>query len=71
MLCDDPEGWMEVGGGSVLCDDPERWMEVGGAQEGVDICIHTADSLCHTAETHSIVEQLHSKIKFKKETCSF
>ena len=38
MLCVDLEGW--DGGG--------EW----GAQEGGDICIHIADSLCCTAETN-------------------
>ena len=38
MLFDDLEGWDEGGGGRQL-------------QEGGDICIHVADSLCCTAET--------------------
>ena len=39
---------------SVLCDDLEGWDEDESgreAQEGGDICIHTADSLCCAAET--------------------
>ena len=50
---------------SVLCDDLEGW-DGGGreAQEGGDICIHIADSLCCTAETNNIVKQLYS-IKIK------
>ena len=39
MLCDDLEGWDGVG-----------WEEV---QEGGDICIHIAASLCRTAETNT------------------
>ena len=40
MLCDDLEGWDGAGGGKET-------------QEGVDICIHTADSLHCTAETNT------------------
>ena len=39
MLCDDLDGW-----------DGEGEREV---QEGGDICIHIADSLCCTAETNA------------------
>ena len=37
-------------------------MEGKEVQEGGDICIHTADSLCCTAETHTtvLVKQLRS-----------
>ena len=38
----------------VLCGDLEEWDGGGGkreAQEGRDVCIHTADSLHCTAET--------------------
>ena len=41
MLCDDLEGW--EGGGGIGREAPE----------GGDICIHTADSLCCTAETNT------------------
>ena len=34
----------------MLCDDLEGW---GGGQEGGDICIHTADSWCYTAEANA------------------
>ena len=39
----------------MLCDDLEGWDGEGGreAQEGGDICIHIADSLCCTAETNT------------------
>ena len=40
----------------MLCDNPEGWDGGGGereAQEGGDICIHIADSLCGTAETNT------------------
>ena len=40
-----------------------RWEE---AQEGGGMCIHTTDSLCRTAETHNIVNQLSSNYKKKK-----
>ena len=46
VLCDDLEGWDEGGGGRAL-------------QEGGNICIHVADSLCCTAET-IIIKQLYS-----------
>ena len=34
-------------------------VEVGKVQEGGDICKHTDDSLCYTAETNTIVKQLY------------
>ena len=39
----------------MLCDHLEGWDREGGreAQEGGDIGIHTADSLCCTAETNT------------------
>ena len=39
----------------MLCDDLEGWDREGGRemQEGGDICIRTADSLCYTAETNT------------------
>ena len=43
-----------MGLSSVLCDDLDGWDGGWGGrevQEGGDICIHTADSLCCTAET--------------------
>ena len=42
-LCDHLEGWDREGG---------REMQGGGRGYG-DICIHTADSLCYTAETNT------------------
>ena len=35
----------------------------GGVQEGGDICIHIADSLCCTEETNNTVKQLYSNLK--------
>ena len=36
----------------MLCDDREEWGGAGREdEEGGDLCIHTADSLCSTAET--------------------
>ena len=40
------------------CDDPEGWdVGMGGkeVQERGDICIHTADSRCCTAETNAVL----------------
>ena len=39
----------------VLCDHLEEWDRKGGreTQEGGDICIHIADSVCYTAETNT------------------
>ena len=37
----------------VLRDDLEGW-DAGEVQEGGDICIHTADSLCCIAETSTL-----------------
>ena len=39
----------------VLCDHLEGWGREGGreTQEGEDICIHIADSLCYKAETYT------------------
>ena len=41
----------------LLCDDLEGWNggDSGGreAQEGVDVCMHIADSLCSTIETNT------------------
>ena len=40
---------------SMLCDDLERWDWEGDgmeAQEGGNICVHIADSLCCTSETN-------------------
>ena len=39
----------------MLCDDLEGWEGEGGreAQEGGDIHIRRADSLCYTAETNT------------------
>ena len=34
---------------SVLCDDLEGWDGGWGQEEGGDICIHIADSFCHTS----------------------
>ena len=50
MLRDDLEGW--DGGG---------WGRE--AQDGGDMCVHTADSLCCTEETNNIVQQLYSNNK--------
>ena len=37
---------------SMFCDDREEWGGAGREdEEGGDLCIHTADSLCSTAET--------------------
>ena len=36
------------------------------AQEGWDICIHTADSLCCAAETNTALKQLYSNKKKEK-----
>ena len=49
MLCGDLDGW--EGG---------RGREV---QEGGDICIHTADSLCYTAETNTTLLSNYTPIK--------
>ena len=35
----------------MLCGGLERWDGAGEVQEGGDICIYTADSLCYKAET--------------------
>ena len=39
----------------MLCDHLEGWDREGGRemQEGGDICIRIADSLCYTAETNT------------------
>ena len=39
----------------MLCHDLEGWDREGGkeAQEGGDICMHMADSLCCTRETNT------------------
>ena len=57
MLCGDLDGW-----------DVGRWE----VQEGVDICIHIADSLCCTAETkHNFVKQLYPNVLIKRLFPSF
>ena len=40
------------------------WGRRREAHEGEDVCIHTADSHCCTAETNNTVEQLHSSFNF-------
>ena len=52
----------------MLCDHLEVWDREGEseAQEGGDICIHMADSLCYTAETNNTVKQLYSNKYVKK-----
>ena len=58
MLCDDPVGGLGWGG---------REAHGGGAHGGGDVCIHTADPRCWTAETKNTVKQLSSsKIKKNK-----
>ena len=54
---------------SVLCDGLEGSDGVGweGGSRGRGVCVHTADSCCHTAETNSIVKQLPSNNKIKKK----
>ena len=49
----------------MLCGDLDGWDGGGGreVQEGGDVCIHIADSLCCTAETNTIVKQLYSNKK--------
>ena len=52
----------------MLCDDLGVWDREGGreAQEGGNmrnICIHTADSLCCTAETNTTLYTNYTPIK--------
>ena len=41
----------------MLCNDLEGWDREDGreAQEGVDICMHMADSLSCTTETNTVL----------------
>ena len=53
----------------MLCDPLKRWDAGSGreVQEGGDICIHVADSLCCTAETSVTLWGCYNPIKiFKK-----
>ena len=52
----------------MFCDDLEERDGGGGVQEGGDICIHIADSLCCTEETNNMVKQLYSNLKKKEST---
>ena len=54
----------------MLCDHLEGWDREGGreAQEGGDICICIADSLCYTAETNTTMENNYTPIKMLKKT---
>ena len=41
----------------MLCDDLEEWGGGGGgreAQEGDDVCVHMAGSLCRAVETDTL-----------------
>ena len=55
----------------MLYDDLGGWDESGWSgrkdQEGGDICIHMADSLPCTAETHITVQSSYTPIKKEEE----
>ena len=53
----------------MLCDDLEGWdrKDKREAQEGGDICILTADSLCCTTETNTTLYSNYTPIKIKKK----
>ena len=52
MLCDDLEGWNGGGGGRET-------------QEGGDLCVHTVDSHCCTAEANTTLESSYTPKKKK------
>ena len=53
----------------LLSDDVEGWDGGHGkeASEGGDICVHMADSLPCTAETHVTVQSSYTPIKKEEE----
>ena len=58
MLCDDLVGREEV-----------NWKQGIGrdVQEGGDVCIHIADTLCCTAETNTTLQSNYPPVKKKKK----
>ena len=51
----------------LTCDDVKQWHRAREAQEGVNIHIHRADSLCCIAETNTILSsKLHSNSNILK-----